>query len=61
MDNDPLVFATNIQVLGAKTRSKDFLLWVGELLNFDWLKQVKHKVIIVTTLHFTFCKTTQKS
>ncbi|XP_062380451.1 L-asparaginase-like [Sardina pilchardus] len=43
MDNDPLVFATNIQVLGAKTRNRDFLLWLGELLGLNWLKEKKGK------------------
>ncbi|XP_041931484.1 L-asparaginase-like isoform X1 [Alosa sapidissima] len=39
MENDPLVFVTNIQVLGAKTRNRDFLFWLGELLKLNWLKK----------------------
>ncbi|KAL2077595.1 hypothetical protein ACEWY4_027099 [Coilia grayii] len=34
MQNDPLATVTNIQVLGAKTRNRDFLKCVGELLPF---------------------------
>lgn len=50
MQHDPDIHVKNIHVFGAKPRSKDFMLLLGEVLRWDWMMEQDCKVTIMKNI-----------